>query len=62
MSGPIPTVNVGWSKKVNGLRACYSPTTGGPYYLFQYDPQGSLVQRQTGGNVNLASIATLRKP
>jgi len=33
----------------DGLRARYAPASGGLYYLFQWDPQGSLVQRQTGG-------------
>ncbi len=58
MSGPTPTANMGWSKKVNGLRARYSPTTGGPNYLFEYDPQGSLVQRQTGGNTSYSALDT----
>ncbi len=58
MSGGTPTVSMGWGMGADGLRARYSPTTGGPYYLFEYDPQGSLVQRQTGGNTSYPALDT----
>ncbi len=47
ISAGTANVSMGWGLGADGLRARYSPTTGGPYSLFQYDPQGSLVQRQT---------------
>ncbi len=40
---------MGYGMAGDGLRARYAPQSGGLYYLFQWDPQGSLVQRQTGG-------------
>ena len=40
---------MGYGQAADGLRARYAPASGGLYYLFQWDPQGSLVQRQTGG-------------
>ncbi len=43
------TVSMGYGMAGDGLRARYAPASGGLYYLFQWDPQGSLVQRQTGG-------------
>jgi len=43
------TVSMGYGMAGDGLRARYAPQSGGLYYLFQWDPQGSLVQRQTGG-------------
>jgi len=44
------TVSMGYGMAGDGLRARYAPASGGLYYLFQWDPQGSLVQRQTGGS------------
>jgi RHS repeat-associated protein len=41
--------SMGYGQAADGLRARYAPSSGGLYYLFQWDPQGSLVQRQTGG-------------
>jgi len=43
------SVSMGYGMAGDGLRARYAPASGGLYYLFQWDPQGSLVQRQTGG-------------
>jgi RHS repeat-associated protein len=48
-SGSSATVSMGYGMAEDGLRARYAPSSGGLYYLFQWDPQGSLVQRQTGG-------------
>lgn len=48
-SGSTATVSMGYGMAEDGLRARYAPASGGLYYLFQWDPQGSLVQRQTGG-------------
>jgi hypothetical protein len=48
-SGSSATVSMGYGMAADGLRARYAPASGGLYYLFQWDPQGSLVQRQTGG-------------
>ena len=47
-SGSTATVSMGYGQAADGLRARYAPASGGLYYLFQWDPQGSLVQRQTG--------------
>ncbi len=58
MSGGTPTVSMGWGMGADGLRARYSPTTGGPNYMFEYNPQGSLVQRQTGGNTSYSALDT----
>jgi len=44
------SVSMGYGMAEDGLRARYAPQSGGLYYLFQWDPQGSLVQRQTGGS------------
>ncbi len=44
------SVSMGYGMAGDGLRARYAPASGGLYYLFQWDPQGSLVQRQTGGS------------
>ena len=49
-SGSTATVSMGYGQAADGLRARYAPVSGGLYYLFQWDPQGSLVQRQTGGS------------
>jgi len=51
------TVSMGYGMAGDGLRARYAPQSGGLYYLFQWDPQGSLVQRQTGGPVGNTSYA-----
>ena len=48
-SGSSASVSMGYGMAEDGLRARYAPASGGLYYLFQWDPQGSLVQRQTGG-------------
>ncbi len=48
-SGSTASVSMGYGQAADGLRARYAPVSGGLYYLFQWDPQGSLVQRQTGG-------------
>ena len=58
MNSGTATVSMGWGMGADGLRARYSPTTGGPNYLFEYDPQGSLVQRQTGGNTSYPALDT----
>jgi len=58
MNSGTAAVSMGWGMGADGLRARYSPTTGGPNYLFEYDPQGSLVQRQTGGNTSYSALDT----
>jgi len=58
MSNGTASVSMGWGMGADGLRARYSPTTQGPYYLFQYDPQGSLVQRQTQDNTSYPALDT----
>jgi len=51
------TVSMGYGQAADGLRARYAPASGGLYYLFQWDPQGSLVQRQTGGTGGAANTS-----
>jgi len=58
MNSGTATVSMGWGRGADGLRARYSPTTGGPNYMFEFDPQGSLVQRQTGSNTSLPALDT----
>jgi len=48
---------MGYGMAGDGLRARYAPASGGLYYLFQWDPQGSLVQRQTGGTGGAANTS-----
>ena len=40
---------MGYGQAADGLRGRYAPASGGLNYQFEWDPQGSLVQRQTGG-------------
>lgn len=49
VSGSTASVSIGYSQAADALRARYAPSSDGLYHLFQWDPQGSLVQRQTGG-------------
>ncbi len=58
MNSGSPSVSMGWGMGADGLRARYSPTTSGPNYMFEYDPQGSLVQRQTGSNTSYSALDT----
>jgi len=48
--GSRATVGVGYGPAEDGLRARYAPASGGLYYLFLYDPQGSVQQRHTDGS------------
>jgi len=45
--GSRATVGVGYGPAEDGLRARYAPASGGLYYLFLWDPQGSVQQRHT---------------
>ena len=40
---------MGYGQAADGLRGRFSPSAPNTYYMFEWDPQGSLVQRQTGG-------------
>jgi len=48
--GSRATVGVGYGPAEDGLRARYAPASGGLYYLFLWDPQGSVQQRHTDGS------------